>query len=227
MSAPKEKHRTGTRNRLLKAAAEIFAEKGFRETTIADICAKAQANVAAVNYHFRSKENLYIDAWRYIFTQSIRKHPPDGGVDANALPEERLQGQITALLRRISDEENREFWFMQREIANPTGLLEEVLKEELEPLRQRTSSLLQELLGPHVTDQEVRFCEVSMLSQCINPMVIQNRMSNNHPSAITDIDAYTRHVLAFSLAGIRTIRASAEVQLRENISHAPKNEDSQ
>ena len=51
-----------TRGKLLAAAGEIFAEKGFRETTIAEICLKAGTNVAAVNYHFGSKEALYSEA---------------------------------------------------------------------------------------------------------------------------------------------------------------------
>ncbi|MHB1378998.1 MAG: TetR/AcrR family transcriptional regulator, partial [Desulfurivibrionaceae bacterium] len=45
-----------TRQNLLAAAGEIFAAKGFRETTIAEICKQAEANTAAVSYHFGSKE---------------------------------------------------------------------------------------------------------------------------------------------------------------------------
>ena len=48
-----------TRRRILWAASEVFAEKGFWEATSADICMKANANSAAVNYHFGSKENLW------------------------------------------------------------------------------------------------------------------------------------------------------------------------
>jgi len=50
-----------TRNRLLTAASRIFAEKGFQESTIAEICEQADSNIASVNYHFRDKETLYDD----------------------------------------------------------------------------------------------------------------------------------------------------------------------
>ncbi len=145
-----------TRGKLLAAAGEIFAEKGFRETTIAEICLKAGTNVAAVNYHFGSKEALYSEAWRHAFAQSMEAHPPDGGVAVDAPPEERLRGQVTALLHRITDENNREFRFMQREFTNPTGLLEEVMREEIRPLQQRTEKLVRELLGPQVAEREVQ-----------------------------------------------------------------------
>ncbi len=48
-----------TREALLSAATHIFAEKGYTATTIRQICAEANVNVALVNYHFSSKEDLY------------------------------------------------------------------------------------------------------------------------------------------------------------------------
>ena len=41
-----------TRERLLKAAEALFAERGFKRVTVREICLAARANVAAVNYHF-------------------------------------------------------------------------------------------------------------------------------------------------------------------------------
>ena len=48
-----------TRQRVLETAVEVFAEHGFRKTTVRDICKRANANVAAINYHFRDKEGLH------------------------------------------------------------------------------------------------------------------------------------------------------------------------
>jgi AcrR family transcriptional regulator len=211
-----------TRGKLLAAAGDIFAEKGFRETTIAEICLKAGTNVAAVNYHFGSKEALYSEAWRHAFAQSVQAHPPDGGVAADAPPEERLRGQVTALLHRITDPNNREFRFMQREFSNPTGLLEEVMREEIRPLQQRTESMVRELLGPQVAEREVRFCEVGIISQCINPMVRDPGEKNpDGPCRIDDIEAYARHVVAFSLAGIAAVRAAAEARPKDRKAKSP------
>ena len=206
-----------TRGRLLAVAGEVFAEKGFRDATVAEICRRAGTNIAAVNYYFGNKENLYSEAWRHAFSESVQAHPPDGGVAADAPPEERLRGQVEALLERISDENNRGFRFMQREIINPTGLLEEVMREEIRPLQQRTERLVRELLGPQVSEADVLFCEVGIISQCINPMVVRNRLkegkeNQDGPRRIDDIEAYARHVVTFSLAGIAAVRAAAEAR---------------
>jgi len=200
---------------LLAAASVVFAEKGYRDATIAEICERARANVAAVNYHFGDKETLYKEAWRHSFSESIRVHPPDGGVSDDAPPQERLRGRVAALLRRIADEDNKEFLFVQKELANPTGLLEEVIQEEIRPLHEKMETVVRELLGPHASDTEVRFCVISTISQCVNPMVAVNRRKEKQegkdgPPGIDDIEAYANHVVKFSLAGIRAIRDEVE-----------------
>ncbi len=201
-----------TRERLLKAASEVFADKNYRDATIAEICEKAEANIAAVNYHFNDKETLYREAWRYAFVGSIKAYPPDGGVSDTDAPEERLRGQITALLHRIADENNREFLIAQKEFVSPTGLLDEVIREELRPMHDRTETVVRELLGPQASDADVQFCVVSIINQCVNPIVAKRKRISETgrvaegPQGIDDIDAYADHVARFSLAGIAEIR---------------------
>ncbi len=47
------------KERLLDAAEELFAAKGFGEVSVRELAAAADVNVAAVNYHFQGKENLF------------------------------------------------------------------------------------------------------------------------------------------------------------------------
>jgi AcrR family transcriptional regulator len=204
---------------LLAAASEVFAEKGYRDATIAEICEQARANIAAVNYHFGDKETFYKEAWRHSFAESVKAHPPDGGVSESAPPQERLRGSVAALLHRIADENNKEFLFVQKELANPTGLLDEVTQEELRPLHEKMETLVRELLGPRSSDMQVRFCAISIISQCINPMVAikgrkGNRENKDFPPGVDDIEAYSNHVVKFSLAGIHAIRDEAEKKRR-------------
>ena len=58
----KRKNLDGTREKLLEAAAAVFAETGYHGATVRQICARAGTNVALVNYYFGDKMGLYTDA---------------------------------------------------------------------------------------------------------------------------------------------------------------------
>jgi AcrR family transcriptional regulator len=55
---------TNTRDRLLEVARDLFAQHGYNGTTVRDIAIAAEANLAAVGYHFGSKETLYAEILR-------------------------------------------------------------------------------------------------------------------------------------------------------------------
>src|SRR5262245_28133554 len=56
-----------TRQAIVKAATNLFAENGFEGTTVRAIVAKARVNQAAINYHFAGKEGLYREVLRTAF----------------------------------------------------------------------------------------------------------------------------------------------------------------
>jgi AcrR family transcriptional regulator len=207
------KDATQTRLSLLAAASEVFAEKGFWESTHAEICRKAKANTASVNYHFGSKQNLYAEAWKYSFARSMEAYPPDGGIAPGAPVEERLRGRILALMHRIGDPDNREFEIMHKEMANPTGFLTEAIRQVIEPMQRDTRSIIKELLGDGASDQQVCLCEMSVMGQCFGPMLRLRhaRLAPDVPAPgplpfDLGVEELADHVLRFSLAGVRGIR---------------------
>lgn len=212
------KNRTGTREKLLDAACKTFADKGYSDTCVADICQAAGANIAAVNYYFRSKENLYVEAFRHTCWESLRKYPPDGGVAESASAEQRLEGRLRSTARRLSDPQVHEFEIVHKELANPTGLINEAVEEFRGPVIAGFESVLRELLGPSAAEQQVRLCMMSLMSQCFGPLLHERRRKQlsgknrplGPPPLDVDVDAYVAHVVRFSLAGIAEVRKQAE-----------------
>jgi TetR/AcrR family transcriptional regulator, regulator of cefoperazone and chloramphenicol sensitivity len=72
---PSSEESSDTEKRLLDAAGEVFAEFGYRAATVRQICEKAGANVAAVNYYFRDKEGLYLAVLRSVPDAHAEKYP--------------------------------------------------------------------------------------------------------------------------------------------------------
>src|SRR5258707_6288255 len=91
-----------TRQRLLEAAGEVFASRGFRDATTREICEKAQANVAAGNYHFGDKEELYAAVFDYARTCAVAQFSELGS--PTTPPDERLHAFVPARLNPFLDQ---------------------------------------------------------------------------------------------------------------------------
>ena len=202
-----------TRERILKAASEVFAKKGYRNTTIAEICRRAGCNVAAVNYHFGSKDALYVVVWRNAFEEALRAYPPDGGLPPDAPAEHCLRALIHSNLHRILDAGRlgHAGRILVREMSDPSDAIRGVLRDVIQPLRGRTRRIIKRLLGSRATDREVGFCEMSIIHQCL---AMDFRRGKLPPGVIKGgskptpelIDALVEHITCFSLAGIKAVR---------------------
>src|SRR4051812_19692154 len=92
-----------TRGRLLQAAGGGFAEQGVRRATVREICARAGADIAAINYHYRDKERLYAQVMQSGIVSALQKYPPDMGLEAGTSEpaERRLHAFVRSLLYRL------------------------------------------------------------------------------------------------------------------------------
>jgi AcrR family transcriptional regulator len=213
-----KKEGNSIRRRLLEIACEVFAEKGYRETTVAEICKRANANIAAVNYYFGGKKTLYAEAWRLAFHRSLEAHSPNGGVPPDTPAEERLRGRILATMQRLADPKSYEFEIIRKEMANPTGLLAEVMRKSIEPLRRDLGSVVRELLGETASEQQVMLCQISIRAQCFDMIAHERHRKMFEAAGIKEellperpeIEVMADHVTRFSLAGIREMKHRIE-----------------
>jgi AcrR family transcriptional regulator len=196
-----------TRQRLLEAAGEIFAEQGFRNATVREICDRAQANIAAVNYHFGDKESLYIAVVQYAHSYALQKFPPDLALRPDATAEERLRGFIRAFLLRILDE-GRPAWhgrLMAREMVEPTRALDALVEQSIRPQFEMLSSIVRRLLGPSASDEVVRRCGASVIGQCLHyyhARAVIARINPHLRYTPEDIERLSDHITRFSLGGL-------------------------
>jgi AcrR family transcriptional regulator len=196
-----------TRQRLLEAAGEVFAERGFRAATVRDICQRAKANIAAVNYHFGDKERLYTAVLQYAFGCALQRYPPLLGLDSQASPERRLRAFIHSFMLRCLGE-GSPAWLgklMAREMAEPTHALDILIDDAFRPLFELLMSLLWELLGPQAEATRVRLCADSILGQCLHYRHAYPVFVRFDPALTFDlaqIQRWADHITEFSLAAL-------------------------
>jgi AcrR family transcriptional regulator len=204
---------TETRKRLLQAAGEVFAEQGYRRATVRDICSRADANVAAINYHFGDKERLYRTVLGHGLSVALQKYPPDMGVAAGAPAEVRLLAYIRSLLHRLLGE-GAPAWhgkLMSREMIDPTGALDSVVQETIRPLSQHLAQIIREIVGPAAGADPnlVQRSVFSIVGQCLFYHQAAPVVSKIEGTAATvsigveKIEKLADHVHRFSLAALR------------------------
>ena len=212
-----------TRGRILNAACEIFAEKGYHDATVEEICGHAKTNTAAVNYYFGSKDQLYAHVWRRAFDDANEAYPPEGGLGPDAAPEERLRGTIHSIVGKAVDPGRigQAGKLLLREMVSPTDVIEQVKHDAIRPLHNRMNRLMRQLLGPAATEEQILLSVMSVVHQClaIGIQLFTGRM----PSFVrfdlpTEqlVETLTDHITRFSLAGLEALRADIEVQVSES-----------
>lgn len=208
-----------TRGRILQAATEVFAAKGFRDATVADICRAAGVNTALVNYHFRDKESLYVAVWKHAAALVNELYPLDGGVPADAPVEERFRGHVRALLNRVMDRGRLGCFHRLRmqELAAPTGHINRIRGQIIGPMREYSLGLIRELLGPRATARDVELCHLSIFGPCLMAGHLAGREApvRSREVETMSVDELVAHMTAFALAGIRDVRARIEARNRK------------
>jgi TetR/AcrR family transcriptional regulator, regulator of cefoperazone and chloramphenicol sensitivity len=200
-----------TRDRLLEAAAQEFAEHGFKCATVRNICQRAGANVAAVNYHFGDKEQLYAATLQHWLALAIEKYPPDMGVRPDAPPEERLLGFVRGFLFRMLGK-GAPAWhgqLMAREMVEPTAAVETVASNIVRPLSLKLELILRDLLGTTATEEVLRQCTASVVGQCCFYRHCAPLLAKLYPQQCygeADLEQLARHITQFSLEGLRAYR---------------------
>ncbi len=207
-----------TKARVLRAATELFAERGFHGTTVRDIAARAGTNVASGHYHFGSKRDLYVEVLRATFAQ-VRALLARGRVQPSPVELARMSDeQARALLERrialvladlLGPPPSLHGALMQREMLDPSDALSIVVAEFIAPMMDETGAIIRRL-APDLDDETVRWCVASVIGQAIFyrfTMPASLRVLGLRTFSPGYTRRLARHVATFSAGGIERVAA--------------------
>jgi AcrR family transcriptional regulator len=204
-----------TQQRLLHTAGQIFAERGFEGTTIREICQEAKVNIAAVNYYFRDKERLYIEAVKQA-CQEDNDRVPLPNWPAGVPAETRLRDFIRVVAERMLENSHRR-WQTQlilREMAHPTAACSEWVQEQIRPTAQVLGGILKELI-PNASERSINLIGFSIMGQLVfhkafRPVV--TLLAGEQEAAAFDTELLVQHITRFCLAALGLEKSLREVQ---------------
>lgn len=160
---PKTELPSDTREALLDAAEKLFSEHGIQASSLRMITQQAGANLAAVHYHFGSKEGLV----KAVFSRRLRPLEEErfrlleacdlgGGVAGQGL-EQVIRAFVAPVIRRMREAPGEEHPFVQlvgRVFNEPGEEVKSILVQEFKPTADRFLTALRELL-PHLSEEEL------------------------------------------------------------------------
>ena len=192
---------------ILEAAGEIFAEQGFRKTTIREICKRSGVNLAAINYYFGDKDHLYLSCLKYYHSIATQKVPYNFGVNSSATPKEKLSTFIQTFIYRLLEEGKKTLFgkLLAREYFEPTGALDVLIEESIKPSFYLLSALVRDVLGNNCPEKKVELCTMSIIGQCLyfrNAQPIIFRLRNINAYSEEDIKEISEHIIKFSLKAL-------------------------
>jgi len=215
-SIPKKRKRRATtseptRDKLLDVAGRIFADRGYRATTIREICIKAGANIAAVNYHFGDKLGLYTEVVQHS-ARLAEFQAAQIVIDRNAPPEEILRAIIRARLYSLFREDRPDWHFriMAHELAQPTPALRRLVNKVGQPMIQRVLELVGGMIGLPADDETTRLCAISVFGQIMVYALASPLVTAVWPAfdmTPDQVECVADHIADFSLAYIQNFRA--------------------
>ena len=195
------------RERILSAAGQEFAERGYEAATVRDICLAAGVNLAAVNYYFGDKQRLYIESVKHAHEQRAGQVPlPEW--TAGTPPQRKLRDFVGNLLERMLGfgQPPWQVRLMMREVLHPTDACRELVEDYVRPRFTLLVSILDELVDGRLSQTELRRVALSIIGQCflyraagdvVGMLVPREELESHHSLA-----PLADHVTGYALAAL-------------------------
>ena len=198
-----------TPKRVIEAAGEVFAAKGFDSATVREICRRGRANLAAINYYFGDKRRLYVEAVKRAHKNRADLFPLPQWAPGTP-PAQKLREFVLTMLRRMISPEGSKWEgeLLLREIAHPTEACQELVRDYIRPNFEALGCILEELM-PDATPEKRHLVGFSIVGQCLHyrvtapvtrMLVSEGEFSGYQPEKLA------AHIAEFTLRGIGAIK---------------------
>jgi AcrR family transcriptional regulator len=202
----------GTKDRLLAAAREVFAERGVKDARVRDICARAGANVAAVNYYFGGKDRLFMAVLADHLQAAHARFPVDMGLGPDAPARDRLKAYIRSMLYKLAGDGDplyeRLSQLFTAEMIEPSEHFGDIAERFIIPPHEVLVAIVAELM-PGADDRTVHLSAAGVVGHCLlfdNAKQIIRRMCPEMALEKLGVELVASFVFEFAWAGIERMK---------------------
>ncbi|MGH8174753.1 MAG: TetR/AcrR family transcriptional regulator [Steroidobacter sp.] len=202
-----------TRQQLLEAAGAVFAEHGYVKATSKEICARAQANIAAVNYHFGGKDGLYAAVLEEAHARLVSVEAVAAAAQSSIDPRIKLRMLLTRIVGEVAkrDQAAWELRVLSREVLSQSPLMSGLINNQIAPKARFMRAILAQIMDLPAEHPTVSRTLLSVMGPFLL-LLIANRtlLQKVAPSLEPDADGLTEHMATFALAGMQAVARKAK-----------------
>lgn len=163
-----------TKARIIDAAGQLCADNGYPEVTSKEICEAAGTNLAAVNYHFGSREGLYCAVLKTMHDFITSPNFLSDLEKSDISPKEKLSQLLNRLTHMIYENDSWQVRLWVREMVSPTGIGLRAMDENVIPNFGLMHRLLRQLTG---LEDDSPLLEMIFL-HAMSPIMVMMLMKN-------------------------------------------------
>ena len=167
-----------TRNWIIECAGKLFARDGYDKTTSKSICTMADVNLAAVNYHFGSRDGLYLAVLEEIQNRITELNSLSRIKNSPISSREKIETFLDFFISSVFKKNNWPVQLWTRELMEPSPFLQLVVPKKILPKFSVVVSIFSEYLNLPEEDPRLYTAILSTLA----PFSIVS-LGQNHPLA--------------------------------------------
>src|SRR5437764_3304520 len=204
--------------RLLKAARKLFADRGLAATSIRELAQEAGVNIAAVNYHFGDKEQLYLETLRFCYRSCGVLNECGNQILERAInqgTQQAAQNGIRQYIRELmhalffTEDARLQAKLMFREMSDPTPALEVIVKEFIAPKRELLCKFISQANPALRHDRDLTFYAASIMGQILyyrTSLPVFLRLFETEEMTPELLERIAIHIADFTLAALNNAK---------------------
>ncbi|MBR6636364.1 MAG: CerR family C-terminal domain-containing protein [Phascolarctobacterium sp.] len=199
---PKREDGKETRALIIECAGNLIGNLGYEKVTSKAICQMAKVNMAAVNYHFGSRDGLYLAVLEEVHNYFISLDALQRLYASDCTSKEKIERFFDFFLESVLDEKSWHVKVWAREVLAPSSFVKQVLSEQALPKISVVMKIFSEYTGLAEDDPKLYTCYFSAMAPLMMSVFIRR---NNMDAVIPHIGnaaRQTKLIKEFIFAGL-------------------------
>ena len=210
-SLPSREDGKETRARIIQCAGQLIAQQGYAKTTSKSICQLAQVNMAAVNYHFGSRDGLYIAVLKEVHSALLSLDSLQALAAAPLTAEEKIECFLDKYILIAADEADWHLQVWARELLNPSPFIGQIIDEEAKPKLAVLLKIFAEYLQRPVTDPLLYSSLLGTMAPFILMFLGRTSTVSQHIPQICSKEQLQKNIKDFVFAGLEAMKAKEQL----------------